>query len=130
MFENQSYNVNTQSFIGYVQNGKIFNSFGQQLGVTSEEYTKAIETAKGFEKILYEKGILKKPKTTEEINQELQIALKQTQEMMCEMSQTIASLNNEVKTLKENKDVQQANSDESGKQISKPSKSPNGRQSV
>lgn len=130
MFENQSYNVNTQSFIGYVQNGKIFNSFGQQLGVTSEEYTKAIETAKGFEKILYEKGILKKPKTTEEINQELQIALKQTQEMMCEMSQTIASLNNEVKTLKENKDVQQANSDESGKSLYKSGKTANGKQSV
>lgn len=117
------------SFIGFVQQGKIFNSYGLQLGVTSEEYTKAIETAKGFEKILYEKGILKKPKTTEEINQELQIALKQTQEMMCEMSQTIASLNNEVKSLKDQQN-EQTDNNESGKQISKPSKSPNGRQSV
>lgn len=118
------------SFIGFVQQGKIFNSYGQQLGVTSEEYNKAIETAKGFEKILYDKGILQKPKTPEEINQELQATLKQTQEMMSAMAQSIASLNNEVKTLKENKNVQQADSDESGKQVSKPAKSANGRQGV
>lgn len=112
MFENnltnqQSYGVTNQSFIGFVQAGKICNSYGQQIGVTTDEYNKAIETAKGFEKILYEKGILTKPKTPEEINQELQNTLKQTQSMMLEMSNTIVSLNEKVSKL-ENKDDKQA----------------------
>lgn len=125
MFEN----TNTQSFIGYVQQGKIFNSFGQQLGVTSDEYNKAIETAKGFENILYDKGILQKPKTPEEINQELQQTLKQTQDMMASMAQSIASLNNEVKTLKDQKN-EQTDNNESGKSLYKPGKNANGKQSV
>lgn len=119
-------NTNTQSFIGYIQQGKIFNSFGQQLGVTSDEYNKAIETAKGFEKILYDKGILQKPKTPEEINQELQITLKQAQEMMSNMAQSIASLNNEVKLLKGKQD-EQANNNESGGSICKSGESSNSK---
>lgn len=111
-------NTNTQSFIGYIQQGKIFNSFGQQLGVTSDEYNKAIETAKGFENILYDKGILQKPKTPEEINQELQSTLKQAQEMMSTMAQSIASLNDEVKLLKGKQD-EQANNNGSGESICK-----------
>lgn len=112
MFENnltnqQNYGITSQSFIGFIQAGKICNSYGQQIGVTSEEYNKAIETAKGFEKILYEKGILTKPKTPEEINQELQNTLKQTQTMMVEMSNTIMALNDKVNKLEEGKDVQQ-----------------------
>lgn len=61
---------NNQSFIGFVQNGKIFNSYGSQIGYTNDEYNKAIETAKGFQQKLIEAGILTKPKTPEEINQE------------------------------------------------------------
>lgn len=116
MFENnlpnqQTYGITNQSFIGFVQAGKICNSYGQQIGVTTDEYNKAIETAKGFEKILYEKGILTKPKTPEEINQELQNTLKQTQSMMLEMSNTIVALNEKVNKLEGNKDVQQTNDD-------------------
>lgn len=117
MFENnlpnqQSYGITNQSFIGFIQAGKICNSYGQQIGVTTDEYNKAIETAKGFEKILYEKGILTKPKTPEEINQELQNTLKQTQAMMVEMSNTIVALNDKVLKLEgEKKDVQQTNDD-------------------
>lgn len=93
MFDNGAYNTNTQSFIGFVQQGKIFDSYGHQLGVTSDEYNKAIDTAKGFEKILYEKGILQKPKTPEEINRELQETMKQ-------MMLSIQNLNAEISTLK------------------------------
>ena len=128
MFENGTYSTNTQSFIGFVQQGKIFNSYGQQLGVTSDEYNKAIDTAKGFEKILYEKGILQKPKTPEEINQELQATLKQTQNMMASMAQSIASLNNEVKSLKDQQN-EQTDNNESGKSLYKSGKPANCKQS-
>lgn len=122
-------NTNTQSFIGYIQQGKIFNSFGQQLGVSSDEYNKAIETAKGFETILYEKGILQKPKTPEEINQELQMTLRQTQEMMASMAQSIASLNCEVKSLKDQQN-EQADNNECSKPLYKSGKTSNSKQSV
>lgn len=129
MFENGTYSTNTQSFIGFVQQGKIFDSYGKQLGVTSDEYNKAIDTAKGFEKILYEKGILQKPKTPEEINQELQATLKQTQDMMASMAQSIASLNNEVKSLKDQQN-EQTSDNESGGAISKSGQDASGKQSV
>ena len=99
-----------QSFIGFIQGGKIFNSFSQPIGYTTEEYNKAIETAKGFQKKLIEAGILKQPKTPEEINQELQDTLKQTQAMMTQMSATILSLNEKVTKL-EGKNVQQGSND-------------------
>ena len=115
MFENNSmnqYNPNNQSFIGFVQNGKIFNSYGQQLGYTSDEYNKAIETAKGFQQKLIDAGILTKPKTPEEINQELQTTPKQTQSMMIEMSNTILALNDKVSKLEgEKNNVEQASND-------------------
>lgn len=120
MFENNTlnqYNPNNQSFIGFVQNGKIFNSYGQQLGYITDEYNKAIETAKGFQQKLIEAGILVKPKTPEEINQELQETLKQTQTMMTEMSNTIISLNEKVNRLEEKKDVQQAINPVNGRTI-------------
>nr|DAU20393.1 MAG TPA: Heat shock factor-binding protein 1 helix, Nucleus, TRANSCRIPTION.8A [Caudoviricetes sp.] len=120
MFENNTlnqYSSNNQSFIGFVQNGKIFNSYGQQLGYITDEYNKAIETAKGFQQKLIEAGILVKPKTPEEINQELQETLKQTQTMMTEMSNTIISLNEKVNKLEEKKDVQQAVNPVNGRTI-------------
>ncbi|MBQ7284637.1 MAG: hypothetical protein IJW72_00390 [Alphaproteobacteria bacterium] len=113
---------NTTSFIGFVQNGRIFNSYGQPLGYTTDEYNKAIDTAKGFEKILYEKGILTKPKTPEEINKELQETLKQTQSMMLEMSGTIGLLNEKVSKL-ENSNVKQAVTDDNSEQDPVPGKS-------
>lgn len=113
MFENNSlqYNQSNQSFIGFIQNGKIFNSYGQQLGYITDEYNKAVETAKGFQQKLFDAGILTKPKTPEEINQELQNTLKQTQAMMLEMSNTIVALNDKVSKLEGVKNVQQGNDD-------------------
>ena len=110
-FNYKEINYNQSNFIGYINQGKIFNQFNQQVDVVNDEYNKAIETAKGFEKILYEKGILTKPKTPEEINQELQNTLKQTQTMMLEMSNTIVSLNEKVSKLEESKNVQQTDDD-------------------
>lgn len=113
---NQNFQNNNQSFIGFVQNGKIFNSYGSQIGYTNDEYNKALETAKGYEKVLYDKGILVKPKTPEEINKELQETLKQTQSMMLEMSNTIVSLNDKVSKL-ESKDDKQAVNPITGRKI-------------
>lgn len=96
----------SQSFVGFIQNGKINNYNGQQIGVTIDEYNKALEIAKGFQQKLIDAGILVKPKTPEEINQELQETLKQTQSMMLDMSKTIMSLNEKVTKL-EGKDVGQ-----------------------
>jgi hypothetical protein len=106
----------SQSFVGFIQNGKINNYNGQQIGVTIDEYNKAIEIAKGFQQKLIDAGILVKPKTPEEINRELQETLKQTQTMMLEMSNTIISLNEKVSKLEEIKDDKQASDNEvSGK---------------
>lgn len=111
------YNQNNQNFICFIQNGKIYNYSGQQVGVTTEEYNKAIDTAKGFQQKLIDAGILIKPKTAEEINQELQETLKQTQTMMLEMSNTIVSLNEKVNKLEEKKDVQQGINTITGRKI-------------
>jgi hypothetical protein len=93
----ENFTQGNSSFIGFVQQGKIYNSYGLQIGYTSEEYNKVIQTAKEFEKILYEKGILQKPKTPEEINRELQETMKQ-------MMLSIQNLNAEISTLKGTKD--------------------------
>ena len=110
------YNQTNQ--ICYIQNGRIYNYLNQQIGVITEEYNKAIETAKGFQQKLIEAGIITKPKTPEEINAEIQETLKQTQTMMLEMSNTIVSLNAKINKLEENKDVKQANSNDNGKSLS------------
>lgn len=114
MWENQGnfnykeISTTQNTFIGIVANGKIFNTYNQQVGVTNEEFQKAVDTtAKGYQDILYEKGILVKPKTPEEINQELQETLKQTQAMMAEMSSSLVNLNEKVIKLEhESKEVQ------------------------
>lgn len=127
---NQSFNQNNASFIGFVQNGRIFNSYGQQLGYINDEYNKAIETAKEYQKVLYEKGILTKPKSPEEINQELQDTLKQTQAMMLEMSNTIVTLSEKVNKMEVDKNGRQTNDNGSVKQVSKSAKSANSEPSV
>lgn len=128
----ENFNQNNPSFIGFIQEGKIYNSYGMQLGYTVEEYKKAVQTAKDFEKILYDKGILQKPKTPEEINKELQETLKQTQITMQQMAQSIASLNLEINSLKgqKNVNVEQTNCNESGGSISRTRKSKNDESSV
>ena len=104
------------SFVGFVQQNKIFNSCGTLIGYTAEEYNKAVQTAKEFEKILYDKGILQKPKTPEEINRELQEAMKQ-------MTQSIANLNAEINSLKkESRNDKQGNGNEFGGTVSRTGK--------
>lgn len=127
---NQSFNQNNSSFIGFIQNGRIFNSYGQQLGYVNDEYNKAIETAKEYQKVLYDKGILTRPKSPEEINQELQDTLKQTQAMMLEMSNTIVSLSEKVNKMEVAKNGRQTNGNGSAKQVSKPSEGSSPESSV
>lgn len=44
-FNYREINATQSNFIGFVSNGKIYNSFNQQIGVTNDEYKKAIDTA-------------------------------------------------------------------------------------
>ncbi len=101
-----NFNINT-AFYGVVRDDKIYNQNGQLVGYTVEQYNKALETAKGFENILYEKGILTKPKTPEEINQEMQ-------EAMNKMSLSIQALTKKIEILEKVNDKQGKDS-ESGK---------------
>lgn len=50
-FNYREINATQSNFIGFVSNGKIYNSFNQQIGVTNEEYKKAIDTAKDRENL-------------------------------------------------------------------------------
>ena len=104
-------------FVAFVQQNKIYNSCGTLIGYTTDEYNKAVNTAKEFEKILYDKGILQKPKTPEEINRELQEAMRQ-------MTLSIANLNAEINSLKkENRNDKQGSCNESCGTISRSGKS-------
>lgn len=131
MTEFNNFNAIQASFFGFVQNGKIYNNLNQQVGVTNEEYQKAINTAKEYEQVLYDKGILEKPKTPEEINRETQNVLKQTQAMVLEMSNALSALNDKVTKLEEKKaNVKQANSSQSSEPLFKTGKSGDAKQSV
>jgi uncharacterized protein Yka (UPF0111/DUF47 family) len=88
---NDSFMQNT--FLGYVSNGKIITSYNQHIGYTVDEYNKVLDTAKQYQQVLYDKGILEKPKTPEEINKEMQQTLAKAQEMIASMSSTISELN-------------------------------------
>lgn len=108
-FNYKEINYNQSNFIGYINQGKIFNQFHQQVGVVNEEYNKAIKTAKDFENVLYEKGILERPKTPEQINKELQNTIKQQQEALATMMTAISEMGEKISKL-EVKDVRQSNS--------------------
>ena len=89
----------SSNFIGFINQGKIYNQFSQQIGVTNEEYQKAIKTAKEFENVLYEKGILERPKTAEQINAELQTTIKQQQEALSSMMKAISDMGDKISKL-------------------------------
>lgn len=108
-FNYKEINYNQSNFIGYINQGKIFNQFHQQVGVINEEYNKAIKTAKDFENVLYEKGILERPKTPEQLNKELQNTIKQQQEALSAMMQAISEMGDKISKLEVN-NVRQSNS--------------------
>lgn len=106
-FNYKEINYNQSNFIGYINQGKIFNQFNQQIGVVNDEYNKAIKTAKDFENVLYEKGILERPKTPEQINQELQKTIKEQQAALASMMQAISEMGDKISKL-EVRDVKQS----------------------
>lgn len=115
-FNYKEINYNQSNFIGYINQGKIFNQFHQQVGVVLDEHKKAIDVAKGFQdkaeeyrNKLIEAGIITKPKTPEEINQELQNTIKQQQEALATMMQAISEMGEKIGKLEVN-DVRQSNS--------------------
>ena len=115
-FNYKEINYNQSNFIGYINQGKIFNQFHQQVGVVLDEHKKAIDVAKGFQdkaeeyrNKLIEAGIITKPKTPEEINQELQNTIKQQQEALATMMQAISEMGEKISKLEVN-DVRQSNS--------------------
>ena len=108
-FNYKEINYNQSNFIGYINQGKIFNQFHQQVGVVNEEHKKAIDVAKGFQSKaeeyqskLIEAGIITKPKSPEEINQELQNTIKQQQEALATMMQAISEMGDKISKLEVN----------------------------
>ncbi len=105
-------------FWGYVQNNKIYNQANQQVGVVLSEYQAAVDTAKGFQDSLYEHGILKRPKTPEQVNEELNVTI-QT------LLSTVTTLNDKITKLEEkNENAQQKPNHGDGKQVSGFTKKP------
>lgn len=113
-FNYKEINYNQGNFFGYISQGKIFNQFHQQVGVTIDEYNKAIKTAKDFENVLYEKGILERPKTPEQINQELQETIKQQQAALSSMMQAISDMGEKISKLEVRDDRQSNGSVDTG----------------
>lgn len=93
-----NFNLNSM-FYGIIRDGKIFNSNNQEIGVTTETYHQAIKTAREYQDILYEKGLLQKPKTVEEINKEMS-------DTMLKMSNTITELSAKIDKLEKANDKQ------------------------
>lgn len=118
--EYERFNFNNQMFFAYVRDGKIFSNQNELIGRLETEYQEALKTANEFREILYEHGILTKPKTTEEINKELQETIQQQQALMLEMRNTLEKLSqNAVSTpiQQEVKSDEQTISNESGKTL-------------
>lgn len=113
-FNYREFNVNNPNFIGYINQGKIFNTYNQQIGVVLDEYNKAVNLAKEYKKVLEDKGIIEKQKTPEEIQKELQETIKRQNEVMAKMADTIKSINDKVNNM-EKKDVEQASDTKSRK---------------
>ena len=114
--ENMNYrefNFNMPSFVGYVSGTKIYNTYNQQVGVTNEEYNKAVNLAKEYKKVLEDKGIIEKQKTPEELLKE---SLAQQNEVLLQMTQTIKQLNEKVQSLE--KKNEQTNGNEFSEQVS------------
>lgn len=114
--ENMNYrefNFNTPSFVGYISGTKIYNTYNQQVGVTNEEYNKAVNLAKEYKKVLEDKGIIEKPKTPEELLKE---SLAQQNEVLMQMTQTIKQLNEKVQNLEQKNE--QTNDNEHSEQVS------------
>lgn len=114
-FNYQQLTINNPNFLSYVNQGKIFNAYNnQQIGVTNDEYNKALNIAKEYKKVLEDKGIIEKEKTPEEIQKELQETIKRQNEVMAQMADTIKSISDKVNDM-EKKDVEQASDTKSRK---------------
>ena len=115
-FNYREFNSTTPSFLGYVNQGKIFNTYNQQIGVSLDEYNRVLGIAKDYKKVLEEKGIIEKEKTPEEINKELQATISKQSEIMAKMTETIQAINEKVILLEKSNGQDQNN--ESSKPIS------------
>ena len=98
-FNYREFNSTTPSFLGYVNQGKIFNTYNQQIGVSMEEYNRVLGVAKDYKKVLEDKGIIEKEKTPEEMNKELQLTISKQAEIMAKMTETIQAINEKVTLL-------------------------------
>lgn len=110
-FNYQQLTINNPNFLTYINQGKIFNAYtNQQVGVTNDEYNKAVNLAKEYKKVLEDKGIIEKQKTPEEVQKELQAIISHQSEIMSKMADTIKAINEKVNNLEEKSNVEQANS--------------------
>lgn len=112
---NEYQSMNQSAFVGYISGGRVFNTYNQAIGYTNDEYNKMVDTAKEYQQVLYDKGILTKPKTPEEINQEMQNTLSRAQSMIENMAGTISALTDKIAKL-EKEDAKQVNNHECSQQ--------------
>lgn len=96
-------NINGQ-FVALVDNGYIYqlNSFtGQriQIGVVQQTFDELKAITDGYYKKLVEAGIIKEPKTNEQIIAEQQEAMAKQQAMMAEMMNAINKLTKKVEEM-------------------------------
>ena len=123
-FNYQQLTINNPNFLSYINQNKIFNAYNnQQIGVTLDEYNKAVNIAKEYKKILEDKGIIEKEKTPEEMQKELQETIKRQSEVMAQMADTIRAINEKVNSLEEKKDVEQTSVVKPSESFFKPGKS-------
>lgn len=122
-FNYQQLTINNPNFLSYVNQNKIFNAYtNQQIGVTLEEYNKALNVAKEYKKILEDKGIIEKERTPEEMQRELQEVIKHQNEVMAQMADTIKAINDKVNNLEEKKDAEQTSIAKPSEPFFKPGK--------
>lgn len=98
-FNYREFNSTTPSFLGYINQGKIFNTYNQQIGVSMEEYNRVLGVAKDYKKVLEDRGIIEKEKTPEEMNKELHLTISKQAEIMAKMTETIQAINEKVTLL-------------------------------
>lgn len=96
-------NINGQ-FVALVDNGIIYqvNSFtGQrvQVGVVQQTFDELRSITDGYYQKLVDAGVIKEPKTPEQLIEEQQVMMAQQQAMMAQMLETINKLNQKVEVL-------------------------------
>ncbi len=104
MFNFETLTVNSGDMImAYIKEDKIFDTTGKLIGRTEESYQTVLTSAKECEELLYTNNIWTRPKTPEQLNQELQEQIKAQSELMASMTDVISGLKDDINNMKKEK---------------------------